>query len=244
MTRIITYNVHNCVGTDGRLDVPRVAAVIAALAPDIVALQEIDVGRARTGRVDQAQQLARQLNMTAHFHAAVTLERELYGDAILTALPERLVKAARLPGADTLPGLETRGALWVAVTIDGGEMQVINTHLGLTPHEQRLQARALVGPEWIGASGRDGPLMLLGDFNATPLAAAYRTLAGHLTEARRAAPARRATPTFPSRMPFLALDHVFVGRGVRVDDVWTPLDALSRRASDHLPLVVDFHLDA
>ena len=45
MTRILTYNVHSCVGSDRRLDVGRVADVIAAEAPDIVALQEIDVGQ-------------------------------------------------------------------------------------------------------------------------------------------------------------------------------------------------------
>lgn len=44
MPRIVTYNVHRCVGNDRRLDVPRIAAVLAALNPDIVALQELDVG--------------------------------------------------------------------------------------------------------------------------------------------------------------------------------------------------------
>jgi endonuclease/exonuclease/phosphatase family metal-dependent hydrolase len=29
MIRIMTYNVHRCIGVDGRLDVARVAAVIA-----------------------------------------------------------------------------------------------------------------------------------------------------------------------------------------------------------------------
>ncbi|HMO41894.1 MAG TPA: EEP domain-containing protein, partial [Phenylobacterium sp.] len=37
MPRILTYNVHRCVGTDRRLDVGRVANVIAGLEPDIVA---------------------------------------------------------------------------------------------------------------------------------------------------------------------------------------------------------------
>jgi endonuclease/exonuclease/phosphatase family metal-dependent hydrolase len=37
MTRILTYNVHRCVGTDRRLDVGRIAAVIAVERPDIVA---------------------------------------------------------------------------------------------------------------------------------------------------------------------------------------------------------------
>ena len=49
MPRIMTYNVHRCVGMDGQLDVARTAKVIAQQKPDIVALQELDVRRARTG---------------------------------------------------------------------------------------------------------------------------------------------------------------------------------------------------
>lgn len=242
MPRLLTYNVHRCVGTDGHLDVGRVAAVIAALAPDVVALQELDVGRARTGHVHQAETLARRLGMSFHFHAALHVEAERYGDAILTALPVRLIKAGPLPGHAGLGWLEPRGALWVAVEVDGFELQVINTHLGLVPREQRDQAKALVGPEWLGAPGRRDPAMLVGDFNAIPLALAYRTLNAALTEARRRSPGDGRVPTFPSRAPILAIDHVFVSPGVAVTAVGTPRDPLSRRASDHLPLVVDFQL--
>jgi endonuclease/exonuclease/phosphatase family metal-dependent hydrolase len=243
VVRLLTYNVHRCVGADGKLDVARVAEVIAAHAPDIVALQEVDVGRARTGGVDQAERLARRLGMAFHFHANVQVEAELYGDALMTVRPERLVKTGRLPGDPRFPRLEPRGALWVAVDIDGVELQVINTHLGLVPREQRAQATALVGPEWLGAKRAADPLILVGDLNATPFAAAYRTLASRLTDARRAAPFARLLPTFPSRMPLLAIDHVFVSAGVTVQAVRTGLDPLSRLASDHVPLIVDFRLD-
>src|ERR1700759_2043184 len=115
MTRILTYNVHRCVGADRVLDVGRVAAVIAAQEPDIVALQELDVGRARTGGVDQAHEIARRLDMACPFPAALTVEEERYGDAILTCFPERLVQVGPLPGYGRIPQLEPRGALWVEV---------------------------------------------------------------------------------------------------------------------------------
>src|SRR5271156_6618742 len=137
MARILTYNVHRCVGTDRRLDVGRVAEVIAAQSPDIVALQELDVGRARTGGVDQAHRLARRLDMAFHFNAALRVEEELYGDAILTSLPQRLIKAGPLPGYRRIPRLEPRGALWIGVDVGGVELQVVNTHLGLVPREQQ-----------------------------------------------------------------------------------------------------------
>lgn len=242
MVRILTYNVHRCVGVDRRLDVGRVAEVIAAQAPDIVALQELDVGRARTGGVDQAHRLAQRLGMAFHFNAALRVEEELYGDAILTALPERLIKAGPMPGHPRFSRLEPRGALWVGVEVGGVEMQVINTHLGLLPREQQIQAAALAGEDWLGAAAGGAPLMLVGDFNATARTLVYRTFATRLTEARRAARLSRPSPTFPSSMPILAIDHVFVSANVVVEAVRTPLDPLSRVASDHLPLVVDFRL--
>jgi endonuclease/exonuclease/phosphatase family metal-dependent hydrolase len=240
MVRILTYNVHRCVGTDRRLDVARVAEVIAAQAPDIVALQELDVGRARTGGVDQAHRLAQRLGMAFHFNAAFRVEEELYGDAILTTLPERLVKAGPIPTHPRFDRLEPRGAVWIAVQVGGREVQVINTHLGLVPREQRGQAAALSGEDWLG--GAEGPLVLVGDMNATPRTVVYRTFAARLTESRRAARLAQRAPTFPSTFPVLEIDHVFVSPEVAVERVWAPLDPLSRLASDHLPLVVEFTL--
>jgi endonuclease/exonuclease/phosphatase family metal-dependent hydrolase len=242
MPRILTYNVHRCVGVDRRLDVGRIAAVIAALEPDIVALQELDVGRARTGGVDQAHEIARRLDMSCHFNAALRVEEEQYGDAILTSLPERLVKAGPLPGLSRALRLETRGALWIAVEIDGVPVQIINTHLGLVPREQQRQAAALAGPTWLGRGGRHGPTILLGDFNATPISVVYRTLTADLSDARKLCGDPRRTPTFPSRLPILPIDHLFVSPEIAVEAVHAPRTPVTRIASDHLPLVMDFTL--
>jgi endonuclease/exonuclease/phosphatase family metal-dependent hydrolase len=244
MPRIVTYNVHRCVGNDRRLDVARVAEVLARLEPDIVALQELDVGRARTGHIDQAGEIAERLEMACHFHPAMRVESELYGDAILTAYPEKLVKAAPLPGYPRLPQLEPRGALWLEVEIDGRPVQVINTHLGLVPREQQLQAHHLAGPSWLAHPRRKGPTILLGDFNATGTSVVYRTLTAKLEPARGLAPTRQPTSTFPSQLPVLRIDHLFVSREIVVRDVFAPFEPLTRIASDHLPLVMDFELAA
>ncbi len=242
MPRILTYNVHRCVGTDRRLDVGRVADVIASLEPDIVALQELDVGRARTGGVDQAHEIARRLDMDFHFHAALKVEEELYGDAILTCLPERLIQVGPLPGYPKVPRLEPRGALWIAVELEGQEVNIINTHLGLVPREQQIQAAFLAGPAWLKHPVCTGPTILLGDFNATATSVVYRTLTSRLAAARRLSPHRRPTSTFPSPLPVLRIDHLFVSPDVQVMDVSAPYNPLVRVASDHLPLVMDFKL--
>ena len=242
MPRILTYNVHRCVGVDGRLDVARVASVIARLEPDIVALQELDVGRARTGGVDQAHEIAKRLEMAVHFHAALRVEEELYGDAILTTYPEKLIHAGRLPGYSRIQALEPRGSLWICVDMDGRQVQVINTHLGLVPREQQIQAAWIAGPRWLGHPKCKGPTILLGDFNATAASVVYRTLTAKLEPARRLSPKKSPTSTFPSRLPVLRIDHLFVNSDIRVSDVFAPYDPLTRVASDHLPLVMDFEL--
>lgn len=247
LPRVMTYNVHGCVGTDGRLDVGRIAAVIGQSRPDVVALQELDVGRARSGRVDQAHAIAERLGMSFHFNSALAVEEERYGDAILTPLPHRLVKTGPLP---TLPGarLEARGALWLEVEADGARLQVINTHLGLVPLEQRRQADALLGGEWLGAASWRAPGLVVGDFNATSRYAAYRRLAAGLRDVQLGAGnmrrGRRPLRTFPSRLPVLRIDHMFLTAGLEVLSTHTPDHPLARVASDHLPLVADLALGA
>ena len=244
MPRILTYNVHSCRGTDGKLDVGRIADVIAEARPDIVALQEVDVRRARTSKVDQAHAIAERLGMAFHFNAALNVAEEQYGDAILTTLPVTLVKTGPLPTLPRMRGLERRGALWVEVEVEGGrKVQIVNTHLGLVPAEQRPQARHLLSGEWLGHPRCADPTILVGDFNATPRYAAYKMFAGRLRDARRAACVRRGALTFPSRLPMIRIDHIFVSGSVTVSDVHALNGDLAKVASDHLPLVADFQLD-
>lgn len=230
---------------DGKVDVGRIAAVIAAQSPDIVALQEVDVGRARTGGLDQAHEIARRLGMSSRFHAALTVEKEQYGDALLTRLPERLIRAGPLPGYAPLKRLEPRGALWVAIDLgDGREVQVLTTHLGLVPREQWNQAGALAGPDWLGGPLRRDPIILVGDLNMTAGARAFRRLATGLHDTRAIQTAVRGRlATFPARLPLLRIDHVLTGPGVRVRRLFAPITPLARAASDHLPLVADFEID-
>ena len=101
----MTYNVHRCRGVDRSWSPERIAQVIASCHPDIVALQELDVGRARSGHIDQAEVIARDLGMDVQFFPAMRVMEELYGDAILSRLPARLVKADSLPGIRRMPGV-------------------------------------------------------------------------------------------------------------------------------------------
>ncbi|UCC55297.1 MAG: endonuclease/exonuclease/phosphatase family protein [Gammaproteobacteria bacterium] len=237
--RVMTYNVHSCIGMDGKLAPERIARVIARYAPDVVALQELDVGRARTEGMDQAHLIAHYLEMDFHFHPAMQIEEERYGDAILTHLPMRLVKTGVLPGLPDKPRLEPRGALWVAIELDGVEYQVLNTHLGLLPGERRLQAEALLGPDWLGHPNCRGPVILCGDFNALPSSTVCRRLRSRLHDAQIELDSHRPRQTFFGRFPTARIDHVFVDPHVEVLDIEVPDTELARMASDHLPLIAE-----
>jgi endonuclease/exonuclease/phosphatase family metal-dependent hydrolase len=240
--RILTYNVHSCIGTDGRLSTDRIARLIAEQAPHIVALQEVDVGRSRTGGHDQARQIARWLEMAYYFHPSLHVEEEQYGNVILTHLPMQLVKAGPLPGVSGNASREPRGALWAAIEFDGQEIQVINTHLGLSPSERQQQVDHLMGQDWLGKTLKSPqstvPVILCGDFNALPSSRPMRQLRTQLQDVQELVGARPPLATFHSFFPAARIDHILVN-GLQVDAVHVPRSLLARTASDHLPLVAD-----
>lgn len=239
--RVMTYNAHSCVGTDRRLDPARLAEVIAAYEPDIVALQELDMARRRSRQEDQASLIAEQVGMKFHFHPALRVGDEMYGDAILSRHPLELIHAGELPTVRSVLAFETRGALWVQVHVAGRKIQFLNTHLGLSGRERAAQITALLGPEWLGHRECRDPVILCGDFNALPNSSPHRRMCGRLRDAHRHA-AAAGRPTFPSKFPLLRLDYVFVSADLRVLEVQAPSTPLTKVASDHLPVIVDLEL--
>jgi len=234
----MTYNVHSCVGTDSLLSPERIAAVIAEAAPDVVCLQEVDAGRMRTGRLRQAEVIARELGMACEFHPAIRLDEEQYGDAILSRSPLRLVRAGLLPWPKSLLAFEPRGVLWAAATIEGVEWQLMNTHFGLGRGERRLQAAALASDEWIGAAAQHPPLVVCGDLNSRPGSKVHRILTREVVDAQTVRGGARHR-TFPTRFPLVCLDYVFVSQGVQVKALACHKTPLARVASDHYPLVAE-----
>lgn len=238
--RVMTYNVHRCVGIDGRLSPERIARIIARHDPDFVALQELDVRRRRTNGVDQAHAIARHLEMSYHFHPTIALEEERYGNAILSRLPMRLAKRGILPGAGL--AREPRGAIWVTLDLDGLPLQVVNTHLGLGRGERLAQANALLGPDWLGHADCNGHKILLGDLNAGPTSPVVQRLTTEFKDAQLDLAAHRPRNTWFGPMPARRIDHVLVDAEIDVVSAQVPAGGMAWLASDHLPLVVDLEV--
>ncbi|MFT6897394.1 MAG: endonuclease/exonuclease/phosphatase family metal-dependent hydrolase [Paraglaciecola sp.] len=240
--RILTYNVHSCRCMDGRLSPRRIAKVIAQYQPDVVALQELDAGKSRTQFIDQAHAISQYLKMEFHFHPAMHVEEERYGNAILTHLPLKLIKAGNLPLIVNKPLFEPRGVIWVSVEVNGVDVQIINTHFGFRPMEHLVQVKALLGRDWLGSANCQQPLILCGDFNLFPRSAAYKRIVKQMHDMQLKLQGHRPLNTFSGRFPSARIDHIFANSMIDVLKIQVPRTHLTRSASDHLPLIADLQL--
>lgn len=240
--RIMTYNVHSCIGMDGKVSPERIARVIARYEPDVVTLQELDVKKIRTGTVDQAHHIAEMLEMEFHFHPAIHIEEERYGDAILTHLPMKLVKADILPKISGSPSFEPRGAIWVQIEVNGKVIQVLNTHLDVRSRPRRAQLEALLGADWLGHSDCNGMTVFCGDFNTLPSSTLYRQISEKFKDTQQKRSKGSPRGTFFTRFPSARIDYIFVDQTTEVITTYAPNTELTRIASDHLPLITELQI--
>lgn len=224
--KIVTYNVHSCIGGDRQCKPDRVLAVLREIGADIIALQE--VGAPRQDEIDQFHHFERHLEMTGVSGPNVRRGKNQFGNAVFTRgkfTETGLVDLSVQP-------FEPRGAIDCQIEIDGRDLRVVATHLGLFPHERRQQMRRLATAL---ATRESGLTVLLGDFNVFgPERRNLRTIG-----APEKLPKLR---TFPSRRPIMSLDRVWTLPNARLVSLEVHRTALSKSASDHLPLVATVDL--
>ena len=170
---VMAYNIHHGEGMDSIVDLERLARLIAAQQPDLVAVQEVDSSTERTGRVDQALRLAGLTGLRHAFGPFMPYQGGAYGMAVLTRLPVVATENLRLPD-----GEEPRTALSIRVTSPSGrEIRFVGIHFYRTEQERLAQAGRLL--ELI--SGDTAPVILAGDFNSEPGTAVIDSLARSFT---------------------------------------------------------------
>lgn len=219
--RIATYNVHRCIGRDGRYDPERTLSILRDLDSDVLALQEI------RWRPDDALHIlndfAGRLGYFAVPGPTLLDHTGHYGNALLTRLPVGSVRRIDL----TVPKREPRGALDVRLDSDQGALMVVATHLGLLPSERRAQIRQLLGHIEKKSTVTN---VLMEDLNEWFL---WRRPLRWLYSFFEATP---APATFPSGFPMFALDRIWVRPRQRLRELIVHKKPLARKASDHLPL--------
>jgi endonuclease/exonuclease/phosphatase family metal-dependent hydrolase len=223
--RVATYNVHACVGTDGRHDPQRIAAVVGELDADVVALQEFTypAGVAIESREPVVLALDRYECALAPTRQTVT---HCFGNALLTRHP--LLDVHRLDLS--VERREARGALAATLDIGGVPVHVLAAHLGLRVGERRFQVRQIL--RYL-ESVRHELIVVLGDFNDwLPGRSVVHVLDDRLGRLPR-------LRSFPSAWPLVSLDRVWVHPAAAIRSLTVHRSAAARVASDHLPVVAD-----
>ena len=223
---VMTYNIHHGEGTDGKLDLERIAQIIRAQKPDLVALQEVDDRATRSGGVAQAAELGRLTGMHAVFGKAMDFQGGGYGQAILSKLPIREHHVHQLPQR---PGREPR--ILVVATIDapGEDFLFAGVHLDHELEEVRLEQATEVNRLLI----HTGPATILaGDFNAVPESGTMRAFIPKWKDSA----GEQAAPTIPAGQPRRRIDFILAAPA----DHWAVLHAEVLEepvASDHRPVI-------
>jgi endonuclease/exonuclease/phosphatase family metal-dependent hydrolase len=225
--RVVTYNIKHGRGNDEVVDLDRTAAVLRALRPDIVGLQEVDDGAKRSGNVREAEHLGKSLGIHRAFGKFMDFQGGAYGMAILTKYPIESSSEVRLP-----EGNEPRVALSVRVTLpDKQLLSIVNVHFDWVRDDSFRFAQAQALTKHLDALTT--PYILLGDFNDVPES---RTLALFRSRTGEAAKPKEDRLTFSSTEPSKEIDYIFFApasrwqaREVRV--INEPV------ASDHRPVL-------
>ncbi len=234
--RVLCYNIHYGQGNDGKYDIERLAGVIARTKPDLVALQEVDVGVKRSGRVHQARRLAELTGMAVRFGPTQHYEGGLFGNAVLTRLPIQNVRIQPLPYTESTPKRVTypRGAIALLVQTAGGKtLRFISTHFQHNVPEDRLAEAKAINALFAGDDAT--PTILAGDMNAQPSSAPIKMLGQRWANAID----EPATPTAPSTKPTSRIDYIFYRPAAAFRLLQTEVVAESM-ASDHRPVLAVF----
>jgi len=240
--RVITYNIHKCIGgTDRRYDPDRVREVVAHYAPDIVFLQEVDEGARRSSHHRQVDVLGDALRFRhrTYFPNVRLRGGGHYGNAILSRFPITETQNIDV----TIPLTKRRSVLhaWIRVRPPHGgrsrTLHLFNLHLGLSQVLRKWQLKKFLESHPFATLHHRTPVIVGGDFNDVwgTLGSKHLRPYGFRTWEQRIA-------TFPAVAPALALDALYSWGDVELLHMERSKLDVARQASDHLPLIADFKL--
>jgi endonuclease/exonuclease/phosphatase family metal-dependent hydrolase len=228
---MVTYNTQGSLGIDNIRSTGRIAHTLRPLSADVICFQEIHRRMARSGREDQPEVLERLLNRRFCFQPTLIFAfGGGYGNGVATRFPVIEEKLHLLPSSK---GKEQRGALEVRLRdVEGYRtLTVFSTHWGLDVEERKTQAEALA--EVVRKAMR--PVIVGGDFNESPDGEAvqmFLTMTG-----LRDADVEQNCATFVSNNPTRRIDLLLYSPELQASNA----EVVPSLASDHLPLVADFH---
>ncbi|MEZ6044872.1 MAG: endonuclease/exonuclease/phosphatase family protein [Planctomycetaceae bacterium] len=234
--RLLSYNIHKGIGgRDRRYRLERIFEVIEEQNPDLVCLQEVDSNVRRSKFHDQPELLAAYFSLEHKLYQLnVKLKSGGYGNLILSRW--NFLESSQI--SLRLNQKKNRGAQMCLIDTPEGKLHLVNWHLGLAEKERHWQARKLLTHTTFREFAQH-PTLIIGDTNDWRNNLANGPFAHqdfrHITR-----PASKFR-SFPAYMPMGSLDKLFVNHGLKIKHAHMVRSLKTRDASDHLPLVVDFH---
>jgi endonuclease/exonuclease/phosphatase family metal-dependent hydrolase len=242
--RILTYNVHKCIGgLDRRYDPARIQETISHYDPDVVLLQEVDHAAKRSNEHKQVDLLGEMMgyrHRTWFPNVRVRGGGE-YGNAILSRFPLTYTRNIDL----TVSWKKKRSVLHARYRVRLSKrrrvktrtIHIFNMHLGLSGIERKLQLQRFLSSHPFARLHPQTPMVVAGDFNDV-----WGTLGPQLLEPAGFRSMGKPQRTFPAYAPVRALDAVYVRGDVRLDSLRRSRLVVAKSASDHLPLIADLEI--
>ena len=225
---VMTYNIRHGMGIDGVLDFSRVVETIREVDPDILILNEVDQENPRSARLRQAEIIAKELNMSYFFSLAEG--RSNYGNAVLSKFPITAEFGFVLPRPEWMLAVD-RGCSAIVTEIEGREVLVMGTHLGLGGiMEIQTELRKILE---VYLELEEIPAIIAGDLNAEWYDLQYGVpeFFDHFNSVNHALD--KSLHTIPADRPGRQIDYIFVNHYFEIVDAFT----VASYASDHLPVV-------
>lgn len=230
--QVMTYNIHHGKGSDGKLNLERIASVIEKSGADFVSLNEVDREFSRrSNHMDQISWMAQELNMISAFGPAITFKKKgseglrQYGNAFLSKYPILADENHLLYPT----GMEGRSLLEVHTQFHGKVLKMFVTHLSLNPLTRHKQIDFITHK----ILGESNPVILMGDCNMKPGTESWGKITQYLQDVCHMAFAG-PLPTYPSKKPKSQLDYIFVSDHLHLSSI--EVVETNPLASDHLPL--------
>ncbi|MGW8286767.1 MAG: endonuclease/exonuclease/phosphatase family protein [Desulfobulbales bacterium] len=248
LLRVLSYNMHRAIGVDRLFKPERIAKVINHHQADIVLLQEVDVDVPRSRNLNLAKEMAEAAGYPYYATGLnVKLFKGQYGNTTLSKYP--IIRSRNIDL--TVDNRKARGCLHSTIEINDSDnffqiVEVFNLHLGLSSQERVRQVGILIHTEEFNGLTPNTPCLIGGDFNdwRTRLAPIFTDILNFKCATNHSSGYHNPYLTYPSFSPTGGLDKIFY-RG--------PLELLKRRrcwmgitrlASDHLPVIAEFELQA